>query len=430
MKEKVLIFWFQRDLRLEDNVGLRQALAQGIPVLPIFIFDSSNINKGTLIADRSMDFLLQVLKGLNEELREFGSRLQGFIGDELEVFQLLTKQFEVQAVYTNRDYEPTAIQRLNKLRDYLQFNGIPIFDFKDQVIFDQDEILKKDGSPYTVFGPYSKRWKEKLRNILLTESPTNYSNFYQTAWQEFITLGELGYVKTSVVFEKFEWREDLIQQYGLWRDIPAREAGSKIGVHLRFGTVSIRKAVTIAKELSEVWLNQLIWREFFKQILFHFPYVQHRSFKKRFDTFPWRNNEKEFVSWCSGMTGIPIVDAGMRELNETGFMHNRVRMIVASFLCKHLLIDWRWGEAYFAEKLLDYDLSSNNGNWQWVAGTGCDAAPFFRIFNPILQEKKFDPDSFYVHQWIPKSESITPIVDLQQAAKRALYVYQQFREHN
>ncbi|MFZ4261927.1 cryptochrome/photolyase family protein [Sphingobacterium sp. HJSM2_6] len=430
MKEKVLIFWFQRDLRIADNVGLALALAQGIPVYPVFIIDPTLVHEHECIEDRSIDYMHQALVHVNLNLKTYGSRLHGYIGKPLEVFQSLAEQFDIQGIYCNRDYEPAYYQRISILKDQLQGTGILLWDAKDQVIFEQHDILKKDGTPYSVYGAYARKWKEKLQTIQLEAQPAALTNFYQTEWQEFLSLRQLGYLKTDVEFAAYEWDEYQISQYGDLRDFPGKGATTRIGVALRFGTISIRQCVLKAINLSEVWLNELIWREFFKQILYHFPDVEHQPFKKRFETFPWRNNEEEFVCWCLGRTGIPMVDAGMRELNETGFMHNRVRMIVASFLCKHLLIDWRWGEAYFAAKLLDYDLSSNNGNWQWVAGTGCDAAPFFRIFNPLVQAKRFDPDAVYVRRWVPEWEQkdIKPIVDLQEASKRALSVYRQFRE--
>src|SRR5690606_1162321 len=294
------------------------------------------------------------------------------------------------------DYEPYAIERDTQIHDFLQQKNISFITFKDQVIFEKSEVMKPDGTPYTVFTPYSKKWKQKyLSNKPSFLASENYLyNFLQNVTYPFPSLSAIGFEDAGMNIPELDIGVGTIKNYNETRNIPVLGT-SFVGIHLRFGTVSIRHMVELANKLNEQWLNELIWREFFMMILFHFPHVANQSFRKKYDHIQWRNNEAEFELWCKGETGYPIVDAGMRQLNETGWMHNRVRLVVASFLTKHLLIDWRWGEAYFAEKLLDYELASNNGNWQWAAGSGCDAAPYFRIFNPAEQTRKFDPELKY-----------------------------------
>ena len=425
MENKVVIYWFRRDLRTEDNKGLQKALASGLPVIPIFIFDTEILNQLSDPCDRRVDYIHQALISINETLHQYQSTLQVYHGKPLEVFKKIITQYQVQAVYCNRDYEPQAIKRDQIVQTFLEEHVIHFYDFKDQVIFDQSEIVKADGLPYTVYTPYAKKWRIELQPEDYTTTKTDLSNFYKTAPQEILSLSDIGFKKTDMVFRKPEPDFEIIKDYALYRDFPALDKTSHLGIALRFGTISIRECVSFALKHNDTWLSELIWREFFMQILYHFPKVVHHSFKAQYDYIEWRNNEEEFQLWCKGETGYPIVDAGMRQLNATGFMHNRVRMIVASFLCKHLLIDWRWGEAYFAEKLLDYDLSANNGNWQWAAGCGCDAAPYFRIFNPTAQSQKFDKDLQYIKKWNPDFQQniMPPIVQHEVARQRALQVY-------
>ncbi|MCL1668572.1 DNA photolyase family protein [Elizabethkingia ursingii] len=425
MENKVVIYWFRRDLRTEDNKGLQQALASGLPVLPIFIFDTEILDQLTDPYDRRVDYIHQALISINETLHKYQSTLQVYHGKPSEVFKKIITQYQVQAVYCNRDYEPQSIKRDQIVQTFLEEHAIYFYDFKDQVIFDQNEIVKADGLPYTVYTPYAKKWRTELQPEHYTTAKTDLNNLYKAIPQEIPALSDFGFKKTDLVFQKPEPDLEIIKDYALYRDFPALDRTSHLGIALRFGTISIRECVSFAIKHNDTWLSELIWREFFMQILYHFPKVVHHSFKVQYDYIQWRNNEEEFQLWCKGETGYPIVDAGMRQLNSTGFMHNRVRMIVASFLCKHLLIDWRWGEAYFAEKLLDYDLSANNGNWQWAAGCGCDAAPYFRIFNPTAQTQKFDKNLQYIKKWNPDFQQslLPPIVQHETARKRALQVY-------
>ncbi|RXM52943.1 deoxyribodipyrimidine photolyase [Chryseobacterium sp. CH25] len=424
MMNKVNIFWFRRDLRLEDNTGLYHALNTGVKVVPVFIFDTDILNSLQNKSDRRVDYIHQALQYIHKELKKYGSGLLVYYGTPIEVFKKIIKDFNVDSVFCNRDYEPQAIKRDGHIAELLLNYHIKMEDFKDQVIFEKNNILKNDLSPYTVFTPYSKKWKENLKNIKTLDINRDQFADYNGP-SDIISLKEIGFKKSNFEFMKPELNSDIIDSYGDYRDFPAMDHTTHLGAALRFGTISIRKCVQYAVKHNDTWLNELIWREFFMQILYHFPSVVHRCFKTKYEHIGWRNNEKEFKAWCEGRTGYPIVDAGMRQLNETGFMHNRVRMITASFLTKHLLIDWRWGEAYFAEKLLDYDLAANNGNWQWAAGCGCDAAPYFRIFNPYEQAKKFDKDHYYIRKWLPEDYSVEPIVEHAKARERALKIYKE-----
>lgn len=426
MKNKISIFWFRRDLRLEDNTGLYQALASGFPVLPIFIFDKSILNSIENKNDRRVDYIHQALSIINLELKEYHSKLTSFYGNPLKVFQELYAEYDIQMVFCNRDYEPYAIKRDKEIYHYFQAQNIPFRGFKDQVVFDKNEIVKNDGKPYTVYTPYSKKWKELFTEKDTIAHKADFTRFLKQDFSEIHSLENIGFNRTDINFEAPKLDAVIIDEYDKHRDFPALDLTTKLGIALRFGTVSIRKCVNFALQHNQTWLNELIWREFFMQILYHFPKVVNHSFKAKYDFILWRNNEQEFELWCSGKTGYPIVDAGMRQLNETGYMHNRVRMIVASFLCKHLLIDWRWGEAYFAQKLNDYDLSANNGNWQWAAGSGCDSTPYFRIFNPCLQTQKFDKNLDYIKRWLPEfgtSNYPKPMVEHSFARDRALQIY-------
>jgi deoxyribodipyrimidine photo-lyase len=428
MTQKIAVFWFRRDLRLTDNTGLFHALKSGLPVLPVFIFDSEILDKLNSKNDARVTFIYNQLQIINSEIEKHGSSLKVLHGKPLEAFQKLTGEFEVAAVYTNNDYEPYAIQRDKEIEIILKQKGIAFHTFKDHVIFEHNEVLKDDGTPYTVFTPYSKKWKQRLGSSGISEflSQNYLHHLIKTKPFHFPEIGEIGFVSSHLQVPEMNISEQLIKNYAEKRDLPALDATSKLGVYLRFGTISIREVTRIALDWSEVFLNELIWRNFFSQILRHFPQVENKAFKPKYDFIQWRNNEKEFEAWCRGETGYPMVDAGMRELNKTGFMHNRVRMVTASFLTKHLLIDWRWGEAYFAEKLLDFDLASNNGNWQWAAGCGCDAAPYFRVFNPAEQQKKFDAQAKYILKWVSEYGTVKypqPIVEHAFARERVLRVY-------
>lgn len=427
-KARIVVFWFRRDLRLDDNAGLYRALRSEYPVLPVFIFDTTILERLENKKDRRVDFIHQALENIQERLKTFHSSLWVFHGTPENGFKKLMDEYDVKAVYTNHDYEPYAIDHDEVIQKLLDKNKIEFHSYKDQVIFEKNEVTKDDGKPYTVFTPYSKKWKSKLNDFYLRSYPTKkfFKNFLKTKSFKIPSLKEIGFERTDVNYTPPEINLQLIKNYKADRDIPFVDATTHIGIHLRFGTESIRQFVQYALKHSEAWLNELIWREFFMQILYHFPYSATDSFRKEYDRIQWRNNEKEFEKWCKGETGFPIVDAGMRELNTTGFMHNRVRMITASFLVKDLLIDWRWGEAYFASKLNDYDVSANVGNWQWAAGCGCDAAPYFRIFNPDSQQKKFDPEFKYIRKWIPEfgtDKYPKPIVDHKEARERTLSAF-------
>lgn len=431
--EAVTVFWFRRDFRLHDNHGLYEALKNSKAVLPVFIFDKNILDELPDKKDKRVSFIHTTLNNLSIELQHQNSSLFIVYEEPLNAFKIICDSFSIKDVFTNHDYEPYAIERDLKIKEWLQAKNIPFHSFKDQVIFEKDEVMKSDGTPYTIFTPYAKIWKQKLTTESVTSFPSNklLSNLFKTKPFHFPSLFELGFEKSFCEIPSSEIDKKIISNYHLTRNFPGVNGTSKMSIHLRFGTVSIRELTALALETNEQWLNELIWRDFFMMILYKFPQVVDRCFKKKYENIEWRNNEAEFIKWCTGETGYPIVDAGMRELNETGFMHNRVRMIVASFLTKHLLIDWRWGEAYFAEKLFDYELSSNNGNWQWAAGCGCDAAPYFRIFNPTEQTKRFDPERLYIKKWIKNytPDYLTPIVEHDFARKRALEVFKRSLEN-
>jgi len=429
MKSRVMIYWFRRDLRLDDNAGLYHALKSGGLVLPLFIFDRDILDRLENKEDRRVEFIQAALVHMQKRLVDIGSSMEVRDGRPVEVFGHLVTEFEVAGVWTNTDYEPSAIERDEAVKKLLAEKGVPFHSYKDQVIFEKSEVVKEGGDPYTVYTPYSRRWLAKVNDGCLSAYPTAkyWGHFLPRRALEVPSLDALGFARTGGPFPKGSVRREVVQHYKELRDLPAVAGTSRVGVHLRFGTVSIRELVRLAAMESDTWLRELIWRDFFQMILWHFPAVgKGRPFKPVYERIQWRNNEEEFGKWCNGRTGYPMVDAGMRELNATGFMHNRVRMVVASFLSKHLLIDWRWGEAYFAEKLLDFDLAANNGNWQWAAGCGCDAAPYFRVFNPTLQAKRYDPNNEYIRRWVPEFEDTDyprPIVEHEMARKRALEVY-------
>ena len=429
--KKVNVFWFRRDLRLRDNAGLYHALKSEHPVLPLFIFDKKILDDLEDKKDKRVEFIRESVIDMQKQLLQHDSSLEVYYGYPEQVFEKLLKEYDVQCVFTNGDYEPYATDRDNQIKQLLSANQVDFRTYKDQVIFEKDEVLKDDGKPYTVYTPYSKRWKERLTDFYIKPYPVHkyLKNIFKQSPRRIPSLDSMGFEETDKDFPSKDPAPGLIKNYDKTRDVPAIDGTSRLGIHLRFGTVSIRGVVAEAKELNATFLNELIWREFYMAILWHFPHVgRDKAFKPGYDNIKWRNNEKEFEKWCNGQTGIPIVDAGMRQLNATGFMHNRVRMIVGSFLVKDLLIDWRWGEAYFASKLLDFDLANNNGGWQWVAGSGCDAAPYFRIFNPELQTKKFDKDLKYISKWVPEFQELNypkPMVDHHEARDRCLKAYKE-----
>jgi deoxyribodipyrimidine photo-lyase len=428
INEPVAVFWFRRDLRLEDNTGLFYALSSGYKVVPVFIADSSILDKIEERKDRRVSFIYGALGDLQQKLNSARSGLRILFGKPEDAFRQLLSEYNVKAVFANNDYEPYAITRDNSIRNILKSAGISFHTSRDQVIFEKADVMKPDRTPYTVFTPYSKAWKRQLSDRCLSsfDSEKFINNFLKTEPYPFHAIEDFGFEHCGYTFSGPVVDREIIRNYHLTRDIPSFAGTTRLGVHLRFGTISIRKLVRTALELNDTWLGELIWREFFMSILWHFPHVTEHAFKRKYDNIVWRNNEEEFERWCEGKTGYPIVDAGMRELIATGFMHNRVRMITASFLAKHLLIDWRWGEAWFAAKLLDYELSSNNGNWQWAAGCGCDASPYFRVFNPAEQERKFDHERSYIKKWVPEIDTPSypsPIIEHSFARDRAISTY-------
>lgn len=432
-KKEVAVFWFRRDLRLDDNVGFLNALKGEYPVLPIFIFDTEILEKLPK-DDARVSFIFDTLQKMRQQLqKEHDSSIAIFYSTPKATFENLIEEYHVKYVYTNTDYEPYARKRDKEIEDYLSKHGIGFKIFKDQVIFEKSEVVKDNGDPYVVYTHYKNKWKsifDKEEDLIIHYTNQYLSNLIQHSRLPNLTLSDIGFERSSIKVPEYTTTPTLINNYEDTRNYPAIKNGtSRLGPHLRFGTVSVRKMMkkAIAEE-NEVFWSELIWREFFMQILWHFPHTATKSFRPKYDRIEWRNNEAEFEKWKNGQTGYAFVDAGMRELNRTGFMHNRVRMLVASFLCKHLLIDWRWGEAYFAEKLLDYDMSANVGNWQWAAGSGVDAAPYFRIFNPMTQVDKFDKQKEYINKWVPELQELTypdKMVDHKMARERCLKVYKE-----
>ena len=427
MKDNLVIFWFRRDLRLKDNAGLFHALNENDKVLPIFIYDKNTLDKLNK-SDHRVDFIEYSLKKLNDLLKKNNKSISIYYGKPVKVFSELIKKYNVTKVYSNKDYTPYSIKRDKKVEELLKVNNIDFNSYKDHVLFEKYEVVKDDNSPYKVYTPFSRKWLIKMsENKIDFFNSEKYIHKFFNEKREFLSLKEIGFEKSVLSPLNLNLSSDTINNYEKTRNFPYVNGTSKIGLHLRFGTISTREMIIKAEvSKNKTFLKELVWREFFQQILFHYPHTLNKSFKPKYDRIEWLNNENQFKKWCSGQTGYPLVDAGMRELNQTGFMHNRVRMLVGSFLCKHLLIDWRWGEAYFAKKLYDYETASNVGNWQWVAGCGVDASPYFRIFNPHEQIKKFDKNLIYTKKWVPEFESdqyVEPIVIHKDARERCLLTY-------
>lgn len=426
------VFWFRRDLRWNDNRGLARAQAKakqaGAKLLPIFIFDTDILSMLNDKRDARVGFIYWRVNEMKEEARKHGADLWVFEGKPLHVLKDVFEKHHVQALTFNHDYEPDAIKRDDAVRKLATQLKIDVASFKDQVIFEKSEVVTDAKTPYTVFTPYKRKWLKTLTaDDLAAESGADFKNFLHSRAPAMPSLESLGFKQnTDVEIPAPTLKKETLTEYADTRNMPALDSTSRLGLHLRFGTLSVRDLVKRAQGVSEVWLSELIWREFFMQVLFHFPHAEKKAFRPIYDEIEWRKSKKDFETWSEGQTGYPIVDAGMRELNQTGFMHNRVRMIVASFLCKHLLLPWQWGERYFAEKLLDYELASNVGNWQWAAGSGCDAAPYFRVFNPDIQQKKFDPDKEYIRRWVPefqKEKYPEPMIAHAEGRDRALRAY-------
>jgi deoxyribodipyrimidine photo-lyase len=442
--QNITLFWFRRDLRLDDNAGLYQAIKNNENVLPIFIFDRNILDDLEDKKDARVMFLHQTLSAMKQKLEANGQSMLIKYGKPDEVWQEITQEYNIKSVYTNHDFEPYALERDEEMRVFLESKNINFYTFKDHVIFEKNEVTKDDGKPYTVFTPYSNKWKAALKKrmskVINTEGETEEISYFFKSYpcekyaHKFLKINPLsippleamGFQESHIAIPSVEVSRGLIRNYDKTRNFPRLKGTSQLGIHFRFGTISIREKARNAQNLNETYLNELIWRDFYSQIMHHFPHVIGNAFRPQYDRIPWREDAAEFQKWCEGKTGYPIVDAGMRELNTTGFMHNRVRMIVASFLTKHLLMDWRLGEAYFAKKLLDFDLASNNGGWQWAAGCGTDAAPYFRVFNPTEQQKKFDTDFVYIKQWVPEygtKNYPAPMVEHVFARNRCLEVY-------
>lgn len=428
-KAPVNIMWFRRDLRLHDNAALYHALKSENPVVPVFVFDKNILDALEDENDLRVEFIHIALQQMQQQLEKMGCTLDVYYDTPINAYKKIISKYQVGKVFTNHDYELYAIERDAEIKRFLNDHQISFHAYKDQVIFEKNEVVKDDGNPYTVFTSYSRKWKAKIEAFYYKGYPAEkyFNHFYHQKPIPLPSLHSIGFKETGRSYPLIKVDDNLIKNYAETRNYPGEHGTTRLSVHLRFGTTSIRELASHAQELNTVFLNELIWRDFYNAITFHFPHIcKGQAFKKQYDYIKWRNNEKEFEAWCAGKTGYPIVDAGMRELNETGFMHNRVRMITASFLAKHLLIDWRWGEAYFAKKLLDFDFAANNGGWQWAAGTGCDAAPYFRIFNPKTQTEKFDKNHHYINKWVSELNSFdypTPIVEHQFARERCLAAY-------
>ena len=424
--QEVSVFWFRRDLRIDDNAGLWKALKSGQPVLPIFIFDRNILDKLEERSDARVSFIHQSITAINSQLKEYGSALHVFYSTPLEVMQDLSQKYEVKSVFLNRDYEPYAKERDQQVYDFWKARGVDVIGAKDHVIFEKDEVVKGDGTPYLVFSPYGRAWRKILKPYHYKSYPTEkyFDKFFRCELGSIPSLEDMGFEKTDIPIPSLQIDSNIIKTYDSTRNFPAKKNGTtRLGIHLRFGTLSVRKLLAHGIHYNETFVNELIWRDFYQMALYNFPNSREKAIKPKYDFIRWENNEDHFKAWCKGKTGYPIVDAGMRELNQTGYMHNRVRMIVASFLTKHLLIDWRWGEAYFAQKLLDFDLASNVGGWQWASGSGLDAAPYFRVFNPTAQMEKFDKDLKYIKKWVPELETHLypqPIVEHKWARERCL----------
>lgn len=422
------VFWFRRDIRLHDNHGLYQALQGDLPVIPLFIFDWNILDKLEDRNDKRVQFIHQEIQSLNKELAKHNSSLLVKYGKPENIWQELLKDYPIKSVYVNRDYEPYGQNRDKELYENLRKRDIEFKGYKDQVLFEKDEILKDDGDPYVVYTPYMKRYKAKLGGDKLPHYPSerHLDQCWNKQGLEIPTLAEMGFEYEEFEYPSREIDKEIIKNYHKTRDIPAIRGTSRLSLHLRFGTISVRHLANVAREVNDKYFNELIWRDFYQSILYHYPHSIERAFRPEYDEIEWENNEAHFQAWCAGKTGYPLVDAAMRELNTTGFMHNRMRMLTASFLTKHLLIDWRWGEAYFARKLLDYEAGSNVGGWQWAAGSGVDAAPYFRIFSPSRQQERFDKDYQYVKQYVAEygtDEYPEPIVEHKAARERALDRY-------
>jgi deoxyribodipyrimidine photo-lyase len=442
---KIAVHWFRCDLRLSDNVGLHAAVKAADEVVPIFIFDPK-ILKAPDVSANQVGFMIECLHSLEKNVEAAGGKMIFRHGEVLDEMKSVLKETGAHALYYNRDYEPYARERDAAVEKMARALGVEVHSFADNVVHEPGEVLKDDGKPYGVFTPFSKAWRARGKPAVLPavkfpacregKKPQGLElpSAEKLGLKVEIKLPPTGEraardrLKEFVAGDVLHYREN--------RDFPARMGTSRLSPHLRLGTISPRTALAAAedaggknparKNSSDVFVNELIWREFYKHILWHFPHVAKGCFRPQYDDLEWENDDKKFAAWCEGRTGYPLVDAGMRQLNTTGWMHNRVRMVTAMFLTKDLLISWQWGERYFMQKLLDADLAANNGGWQWSAGTGTDAQPWFRIFNPTTQAEKFDPEGRYIHQYVEEVDTRNypaPIVDHAQQRVKALALF-------
>ncbi|MFZ5630073.1 MAG: cryptochrome/photolyase family protein [Spirochaetota bacterium] len=433
--DRVAIHWFRRDLRLDDNTALAAAAKSGLEVLPIFIFDTNILSRLRLKDDRRVAFIHETLMNLRKVLQQQGGELLVLCGKPEEIFPVLFERFSVAAVYCNEDYEPYARERDAKIARLCSERGIVFTATKDHVVFAPHEVLKDDGTPYHVFTPYSRRWLAAFEQ----NPPAGQNGAPLCRWlrandiDPMPRLEDLGFSPVASLAPPAALDSAIIENYAATRDIPGIRGTSRLGIHLRFGTISVRRLALVARELNAKFLAELIWREFYQMILWYYPDTVSKAFRSQYAALRFPGTEEDFRRWRNAETGYDLVDAGIRELVETGFMHNRVRMVVASFLTKHLLCDWRWGEHFFAQYLLDYELASNVGGWQWSAGIGVDAAPYFRIFNPSEQQKKYDPEGVYVQKWLGADSNFfgtprpQPIVDHRFARERCLKFFSSAR---
>ena len=425
----ISVFWFRRDLRLHDNCGLYNALKSGNKIMPIFIFDK-HILENLPQNDLRINIIYKMLLILNQDLKAYNSCLTIYFGDPLEIYKEILTSLNIDSLYFNIDYEPYATKRDNSIKDLFSSCGKKVFSFQDQVIFHENDILKNDGKPYHIYTPYSNKWIENFEELKFIpyQILDHCSNFLTFDYKPLPPLEQLGFIMNNIEYSPPTIPTDIIQNYHHTRNFLNENSTSQISVHLRFGTISIREISSVAAKLNNVFLKELIWREFFMMIIYHYPTVVDQNFSSKHNLLLWSTDMEQFSKWANGKTGFPIIDAAMTQLNQTGKMPNRLRMICAHFLTKLLLIDWRLGEHYFGQKLLDYDLAINNGNWQWAAGTGCDAAPYFRFFNPTLQQQKYDPQEEYIKKWLPKNYNSTPMIDYLNAKTNSLKFYKQIYE--
>lgn len=416
---KKSLFIFHRDLRIQDNTGLIEACKQSEEVIPCFIFDPKQVEKNTYKSEKIIQFMVESLFELDDDLKKRKARLYFFYGETVSIVEKLIKQEQIDAVFSNRDYTPFAKKRDHQLHTLAEKQQKKFFHYADALLTEPEEVSTQSGEPYQVYSAFFRAASKKK----VKQPQTNlYSNFFTkpiTGEKKRAEIKKLFSENNenqftnggrSSGFSHLHTAKNLKNYYDV-RNIPAVEGTTGLSAHHKFGTISIRESYHYFKEhlgKSTGLIGELYWRDFFTHIAFHYPHVFGGAFRKKYDKIEWDNNKKKFDAWKKGKTGFPIVDAGMRQLVTTGFMHNRVRMIVASFLVKDLFIDWRWGEKFFAQHLIDYDPSVNNGNWQWAASTGCDAQPYFRIFNPWLQQKKYDPDCIYIKRWVPELEGLDP----------------------